>query len=91
MTLILYNIDMCSITIVIFTTGFEYYTSISRVTFSAGETQKFIPFTARNDSVFEFFESLTIHAQLSDNRGSCKTRVTIVDNSKLNIFHYSQG
>ena len=67
-------------------TDSDYVARTSSVHFSAGETIKFIPFMARNDRTFEFVESLTIRAQLPDNKGSCKTRVNIVDNSKLFIY-----
>ena len=70
-----------------FTTGSDYVAQpSSSVRFSVGEIIKFIHFDARNDSIFEFVESLTIRAQLPNNQGSCKTRVSIVDDSKLVIY-----
>ena len=70
-----------------FITGSDYVARpSSSVRFSVGEIIKFIHFHARNDSRFEFVESLTIRAQLADKRGSCRTRVSILDGSKSLIY-----
>ena len=82
---------MCNLDQHKFITGSDYVARTSSVRFTVGEIIKFIPFHARNDSRFEFVESLTIRAQLPDKRGSCRTRVSILDGCKLLIYFVKQG
>ena len=66
----------------------DYEPLQSNVNFSSGISDSIIYINTKNDSMSEQNELFEVTAVLPDNRGSCKSTVTIIDTSKLVIFKF---